>query len=569
MFNVILSLSDKLGLPRALVRPLIAFIGYGGFAYLSLAYTRFGQPIESVWVSNALLVAALVATPRGSWAGLILGAALGHWWAHSAVGDGLALSITSLVGNILESVLCASLLRLRPSALALKTRVGIAWFFAICVGSAACSSAVVALASIGLGEPLGFRDVMIWLAVDSLGFVVFLPIFHGFSEEHWRRIRERPLHLLVAVFTVVALASVGAWFYSPVPRLVLVPLFVVIAFDLGVAGVTIGLCALLLTFTIFVLAGHQPMMTPYGDDLRNYLLLVQGYMAALAGVTMPLSVVLDERARMSIQLAQAAKEEAAKIEAEKANAFKSRLIAMASHDLRQPLQALQNYIDVFDSRITDPQLRAVCSSAGHTLHSMHNILDALLDVTRLDAGIIAPQLRAFPVGEMLERMTASSAPHAEAKGLTLKLEVCPLTVYSDPNLLERVLANFLSNAIRYTKEGQVTLYCETRDRQAIIHVADTGIGIPHDAQCSIFDDYVQLNNPERDREKGLGLGLTIAKRMATLLNHNISVRSIVGRGSTFSISVPLVAEAHQVATEQFLGTNDPRGKPLPAAPNAA
>lgn len=205
------------------------------------------------------------------------------------------------------------------------------------------------------------------------------------------------------------------------------------------------------------------------------------------------------------------------------------------------MQAAHSYLDVLSARLADAQLRAICGSAGQALDAMNNVLDSLLDVTRLDAGIIAPRPRAFAVGEMLERVAATSAPHAEAKGLELTVQACPLTIYSDPNLLERVLANFVSNAIRYTASGKVTLSCEARGGDVVINVTDTGIGIPPDALKTIFDDYVQLNNPERDREKGLGLGLTIAQRMAVLLGHPINVRSTVGEGSTFSITVPLRA----------------------------
>lgn len=186
-------------------------------------------------------------------------------------------------------------------------------------------------------------------------------------------------------------------------------------------------------------------------------------------------------------------------------------------------------------------VRRCSKSAGHALDSITNILDALLDVSRLDAGIIAPRRRDFAVRDMLERVAASNRPQAEAKRLEIIVRCGEGRVHSDPSLLERVIDNFATNAVRYTERGSATLWCESCDGRARVGVTDTGIGIPPEALETIFADYVQLNNPERDRSKGLGLALTIAQRMAHLLGHRIEVRSTVGEGSTFEVEAPLGA----------------------------
>jgi len=522
----------------SLVRLVGVGAAYCAVAYLCLSLTRFGASVESIWAPNALLSAALIVATRARWPALLLSAAAGHVLAHVLVGDALPITFAFLVSDFAEIALCATLLRARPDALTFQGRIGVSYFIVICVGSAVASTAVAALTTSIAGAPLGAFDLLVWFAGDTLGLLVFLPLFYGFAARQWRRVRAKPWLFAAALVLIVALASIDALTYGPLARLILMPLMVIIAFEFGVVGVEISIGTLLLAWTAFMLAGILPGDWPeFGT--RTTLLLAQAFIAAIALTSMPLAVMLEERERNSLKLAQAAKEEAAKIEAEKANAFKSRLIAMASHDLRQPLQAAHAYLDVLEARLTDAHLRGVCVNAGQALDTMNNILDSLLDVTRLDAGIIAPRPRSFAIGEMLQRLIASNAPHAEAKGLELALQALPVSVYSDANLVERVLANFLSNAIRYTPAGKVTLWCEERNGHAVIHVTDTGIGIPPEALCAVFDDYVQLNNPERERDKGLGLGLTIAKRMAALLGHPIAVQSKIGEGSTFSITVPL------------------------------
>ncbi|MBL8543705.1 MAG: MASE1 domain-containing protein [Hyphomonadaceae bacterium] len=515
-------------------------VAYGVLSFASLYFTRFGAEVEALWVSNALLTAALVASAGRHWPWLLVAAACGHFSAHRIAGDPLGLSLAFLLSDLGESVLCASLLRARPSALAMQNFAGVAEFLAICVFSAAASCAATTFGNWALGAPLSGADVLIWLLADALGLFIFLPLFFGLDEAQWRQARARPAQLLLALALVFALAVIGAYTQSPIPRLLSLPLSVVIAFRFGVAGVELALSAILVTWVVSTYLGHPPGAWP-DLDMRGYLLLAQAFVAALAMTVVPLAVILEDRERLSMRLAEAAKADATKREAEKANAFKSRLIAMASHDLRQPVLAAQSYLDAIETRLRDPETQALCVKATQALDSMTNILEALLDVSRLDAGIIAPRPRDFPVSEVFERVAAVNRPCAEAKGLLLRVETSPHIVHSDPSLVERIVDNFVSNAIRYTERGEVTVWTEVRGDMLAVNVTDTGIGIAPEALPSIFDDYVQLNNPERDRSKGLGLGLTIARRMASLLDLRIDVRTTGGEGSTFTIELPLAS----------------------------
>lgn len=228
-----------------------------------------------------------------------------------------------------------------------------------------------------------------------------------------------------------------------------------------------------------------------------------------------------------------------KNDATRANAQKSWFVAAASHDLRQPLQASLAYLSVLARRIDREDVSDLCDKARQPLKAMGDILDVLLDISELESGHVQPHRRDFALAELLERVIASAQHQAHDKGLRLSCLPTDLSVHSDPKLLERVISNFIVNAIRYTEKGLIGIYCEAAGDKVCVSVSDTGIGIPADALAAIFQDHVQLANPARDRRKGLGLGLSIAKRIADALGHRISVQSVLGAGSSFSIELPL------------------------------
>jgi PAS domain S-box-containing protein len=245
--------------------------------------------------------------------------------------------------------------------------------------------------------------------------------------------------------------------------------------------------------------------------------------------------------------------QAAKQEAERANAFKTRFLAAASHDLRQPLQSLGMYLSVLARQLTEPQQRAICDKMQQSRDAVAHILEALLDVSKLESGTVRPEKQEFALQPMLERIVADNLPQAEAKGLRLSASPTDCTVRSDPALLERVVENLVTNAIRYTEHGHVTIVCERASANARIAVSDSGVGIEPAALDKIFDEYYQVSNEARDRRKGLGLGLSIVKHIARLLDHEIEVRSVPGEGSTFTVSVPLTADAAAVADVRTAG----------------
>jgi len=222
-----------------------------------------------------------------------------------------------------------------------------------------------------------------------------------------------------------------------------------------------------------------------------------------------------------------------------ANAAKSRFLAAASHDLRQPLQTLSLLTGVLSRTVSDPQPAATVHELQGTLGVMGGLLDALLDISQLDSGAISPEVTDFSIGEMLERLYVAFRHDASAKGLSLKLVPSSVIVCSDPVLVENIVRNLLANAIRYTDKGKVLLGCRRRGSKLRIEVWDTGIGIPEAQVNRIFEEFYQLNNPARDRSKGLGLGLAIVERSSRLLGHGIDVSSVQGKGSMFAVEVPM------------------------------
>ena len=229
----------------------------------------------------------------------------------------------------------------------------------------------------------------------------------------------------------------------------------------------------------------------------------------------------------------------AKSDAERANKAKSVFLASASHDLRQPLNAMQMYIAALQSKVKDKEILRIIEDINSVSISTARLLNALLDVSELEVGAIKPRHEIFSVNNILISIFQSFLPLAKDKELDFRIVPSSLYVESDPALLERILGNFMSNAIRYTDKGSVLIGCRRKGSEVSIEVWDTGCGISDDQMSLIYEDFYQVENKERDRGKGLGLGLALAKRLSDSLDHMIDSKSSLGRGSCFSVRVDL------------------------------
>jgi len=229
--------------------------------------------------------------------------------------------------------------------------------------------------------------------------------------------------------------------------------------------------------------------------------------------------------------------EKAREAAEAANIAKSRFLAAASHDLRQPIHALNLYLGAFSQIQLAHQTGLLLGKVRQCALIMDNMFRTLLDVSKLDAGAVNPQITAFALAPLFSRMRLEFEPQARAKGLELRMHRCSAFAKSDPALVERILRNLISNAIRYTDHGRVVVGCRRHSGALRVSVYDTGIGIAPHEQSLVFEAFYQVGNRARDRSKGLGLGLAIVDRLARLLQTPLTLRSRPGHGSLFAIDL--------------------------------
>lgn len=227
-----------------------------------------------------------------------------------------------------------------------------------------------------------------------------------------------------------------------------------------------------------------------------------------------------------------------KEEADYANLSKSRFLAAASHDLRQPMHALGLLFESLRPGIADPSAQEVARSITATIHTLEDLFNALLDISKLDAGVIQSNVQDIALAPLLARIESEFRPLAERKGLRFAMRAPALAVRSDPALLERMLRNLVGNAIQHTPRGTVMVACRRRAGAVHVEVRDSGPGIAPALHREIFQEFYQVGNLERDRSKGVGLGLAIVDRLGRILGHRVAVRSSPGRGSTFAIELP-------------------------------
>jgi len=230
--------------------------------------------------------------------------------------------------------------------------------------------------------------------------------------------------------------------------------------------------------------------------------------------------------------------EDARREAEQANRYKTRFVASAVHDLLQPLNAARMFVSALRGKLPDADNRQLADHVEAALTAQDAILNSLLDISRLESGALRTHVHHFPLAMLLETLSREFGMLAHSRGLTLDSVATTAVVVSDQPLLRRILQNFLSNAIRYTPRGRVMLGCRREGNALRIEVHDQGPGIPESLQEEIFEEFRRLNDGVGN-ERGAGLGLAIVERIGRLLGHRIQVRSRLGHGSVFSVTVPL------------------------------
>lgn len=291
------------------------------------------------------------------------------------------------------------------------------------------------------------------------------------------------------------------------------------------ASVIVPLVAL---FVLLLGGGTALMVVMINNSYRHQM----DRIGAMQGANSELERLVDERTQALLE---------ARRDAERASSAKSRFLAGAAHDLRQPLQALMMFIDELGYSTLAPADQALVRKVESSAQSLSHLLNGLLDIGAIDSGMIEPRLATFPLARVLDAIEARFRAPAEAKGLALTIVPTRALVHTDEVLLNRILSNLVSNAIRDTERGRILVGCRRRGAEVEIQVADTGIGIADEQLALVFEEYFQVGNQCRDRRRGTGLGLAIVERLAALLHHRVRVSSRLGAGSVFSLRLPRAA----------------------------
>lgn len=289
------------------LRAPVVGAGYGLLSLLCLSFSRFGAPTESIWVSNALLVAALLVIPQSRWLFVIVCASAGHVAAHLLVGDAFDFTLAYLVGDMSECAIVAVLLG--SGTMAFATRRQVVWFLVVCGLIGPFVSASIAASGRSLiDQPMEAQDFAVWFGADALGLMFFLPLLYGFGHGRVKKLKAKPVRLAIAVVVLVGFSVLAAWLSEvPALRMLLLPMLVVVAFELGVAGAEICLAATLAAWTVMVLNGHSPV--PWvALNLRDTMITMQVFLAIFMATILPLAVALEQKERLTETLANTLKE---------------------------------------------------------------------------------------------------------------------------------------------------------------------------------------------------------------------------------------------------------------------
>lgn len=403
--------------------------------------------------------------------------------------------------------------------------------------------------------------LLIWSACLLLMVGVRTALYWHYKRHAKDGIAQRHSRYFVAGAALSGLlwGVAGVAFFPPVLEYRLFVLFILVGMGAGaVSSLTAYLPAFVAYFPLSMLPVALRLVMTEQPVTIGLGLMTLAYVAALSFFARNISRSLAESWRLRFENLDLVRElSAQKLQAEQANRAKSRFLAAASHDLRQPLHAVNLYVSLLDDARDMPRVRELTARIGQSVGTLQNLFGALLDISKLEAGTLVPEQESFLLLPLLDRLGNDFAVEAAHRGLHLEIERSEAVVHTDATLLEQILRNYLSNALRYTRAGQVRLRVQSSGDSHRIEVSDTGIGIEAAQQKRIFEEFYQIQAVGRDSSEGLGLGLAIVARAARLLELEIGVRSIPGEGSTFFVAVPAGDSARILATGEEPGEAAP------------
>ncbi|MGY3075906.1 signal transduction histidine kinase/CheY-like chemotaxis protein [Bradyrhizobium sp. LM6.10] len=522
-----------------------------------LALASIHPSTTPIWPPTGVALAAVLLRGYWTWPAIFAAALI----ANATTAGSVATAIAIAAGNALEAVVGAYLInRWSGGCNTFSSPDSVAKFVLICVVIATPISASIGLTSLtifGYIEQKSFADAWItWWLGDVTGALVIAPVIVLWASSRYHHFERRALLETVGVLTTAAIVGLIAFSplieqtpgRDPLGFLAISPMLWA-ALRRGPRD-TATVALVLAGITIWgTLTGGGPFTT---TDLNASFLLVLMFLISITVPSLLLSADVEVRKKAEERLRRARVELERKVaertqELELASAAKSRFFAMASHDLRQPLHALGLFVAQLRTPLEPVERARTIERVDATRKEMDEMFNSLLDISRIDAGMLIPNISEFPIGRLLQKSETAFDQATREKGLRLRVWPSDAWVRSDAMLLERILLNLVSNAVRYTLQGGILVGCRRRGEMLRIEVYDTGPGIPEDQKQNIFGEFFQVPAPEQNRTGGLGLGLAIVDRLRLLLNHPIELASAVGRGSRFTILVPKVDECVKAA----------------------
>jgi len=538
--------------PWAISGALAIALGIAYFlaARMSLALLLEPDGVAVFWPAAGIAAGAAISVGSAAWLPVIVGT-MAATIAANLLGDrNIWSSIVFAICNAGEALLVASLIRrFFGSSFSLDRLRNVLGFFA---------ASIIGPALSGIGGTLGYALFhsstasaltiwQHWFASDAIGIVTVAPLLIGLGST----VREPPPPREIPE-GVLALVTIGA----------LSALFVYLPSEPWADELRI---ALVLPMFLWVAARCRPPFTAAATSIVSFAIVwaatfglgmfrtqtlsiidrvlsaqVDILMFSLCGLI--LAALFAERRQHEARLEESeARLQNALRAAEQADRAKSSFLAAASHDLRQPLQTLEFLQGTLERHTRNSEARSALAGMGRSLKTMRDMLNALLDIDRLEKGTLRASMTDFEVNDVFDSVAADFTGPIKEKGLKWRLVRSGLTVHSDRRMLEEVIRNLLSNAVRYTDHGKILLGCRRAGDKARIQVWDSGVGIMGDQLPRIFDEYYQAERGARPG--GFGLGLAIVQRLGKMLDHPIDVHSTPGKGSIFSIQVPLGREA--------------------------
>jgi signal transduction histidine kinase len=569
-------------------------VAYVGTALISLQIQGIHDGITPIWPPSGIALFAFYRYGLRMWPVVAVGIAMLGW--H--VGIPPLTAVIAALGNIGEATLGCMLIRRFDIHVGQLFQDVVKFLFlpvllAPVLGATVGTFGMI-LGGAGSWEQLPLMWLMWWIG-DAVGILLFTPLLMGW----WQRPKKwsSDSRLLEWLVVIAATLLIG-WhtFHRPESielhdhgnlQVLVMPFVLWAAIRLGLRGVTL----VSLIVCGWVLWGAANTTGPFHIDNKvamglyesSFILVVTLTGLIVQSLFRELSLNMHrlrnahdeledrvkqrtadlEQTNLRLQQEIEAKElteqalhqseqglKQAKQNAEQANDSKTRFLAAASHDLRQPLQAIIAHTGLLSARNTNPELAEPIDQMDKASSAMRELLEKLLGVSEIDAGRLITNLSVFPIDNLLGDLQGQFQQTAGEKGLRLVRVRCSALVQSDPGLIRVILQNLISNAIKYTDEGKVLIGCRRRGDVLRICVCDTGIGIGREGQQVIFEEFIQLENPARDRKLGTGLGLATVQRMADLLNHPLYVQSVTGKGSCFAIDVPLSKTREQASNSE-------------------